>query len=112
VYRQAERKFAIAVPRDDDGQSLGISLGSKYQSYQVTLNPGDCLLMFSDGVTDAQSVANKPFRMKGIHSILEQAGSDTPNALGQRLVEAVQRHALGGPQYDDITLICFGRPAL
>jgi serine phosphatase RsbU (regulator of sigma subunit) len=66
--------------------------------------------LFSDGVTDAQSVANKPFRMKGIHGILEKEGLDTPAALGQRLVEAVQRHASGGPQYDDITLICFGRP--
>ena len=67
-------------------------------------------LLFSDGVTDAQSVANKPFRMKGIHALLEQAGDDTPAALGQRLVQSVQLHAHGGPQYDDITLICFGRP--
>jgi sigma-B regulation protein RsbU (phosphoserine phosphatase) len=111
LYRKAERKFTVAIPREDDGQSLGISLGSKYQSYQVVLEPGDSLLMFSDGVTDAQSVANKPFRMKGIYNIVEEEGPDTPHALGQRLVDAIQRHALGGPQYDDITLICFGRPA-
>jgi serine phosphatase RsbU (regulator of sigma subunit)/pSer/pThr/pTyr-binding forkhead associated (FHA) protein len=110
LYRRAERKFIKAVPVDDDGQSLGIALGNKYQHLKITLEPGDSLLLFSDGVTDAQSGANKPFRMKGIHQILEKDAPDTPNALGQRLVNAVQRHARGGPQYDDITLICFGRP--
>ena len=111
LYRRADRKFTKVVPDNDDGQSLGIALGNKYQLCQVTLAPGDCLLLFSDGVTDAQSIANKPFRMKGIYGILEQLGADTPKALGKRLEDAVQRHAKGGPQYDDITLICFGRPA-
>jgi sigma-B regulation protein RsbU (phosphoserine phosphatase) len=110
LYRKAERRFSPVMPKDDDGQSLGITLGNKYQACQVTLDPGDSLLLFSDGVTDAQSVTNRSFRMKGIHNILEQAGADTPSDLGRRLVDAVQRHAAGGPQYDDITLICFGRP--
>jgi serine phosphatase RsbU (regulator of sigma subunit) len=110
LYRRCERKFSKVCPINDDGQSLGIALGNKYQHLQVTLEIGDSLLLFSDGVTDAQSVANKPFRMKGIHAILEQCPTDTPHALGERLVQAVQLHARGGPQYDDITLICFGRP--
>jgi serine phosphatase RsbU (regulator of sigma subunit) len=109
LYRRADRKFTKVVPEQDDGQSLGISLGNQYQYCQVTLAPGDCLLLFSDGVTDAQSLASKPFRLKGIHAILEKAGPDSPCALGKRLEEAVQAHAKGGPQYDDITLICFGR---
>jgi serine phosphatase RsbU (regulator of sigma subunit) len=111
LYRRAERKFTKAAPPDDDGQSLGITLGNKYQHFQVTLEPGDSLLLFSDGVTDAQSVAGKAFRMKGIHAMLEGIKADNPSAMGRRLEDAVQRHASGGPQYDDITLICFGRPA-
>jgi sigma-B regulation protein RsbU (phosphoserine phosphatase) len=111
LYRRAERRLAKAVPREDDGQSLGISQGNNYQAYHVTLGPGDCLLLFSDGVTDAHSVTNKRFCVNGIHKTIEEKGPDTPQALGRRLVDAVQRHAHGGPQYDDITLICFGRPA-
>jgi sigma-B regulation protein RsbU (phosphoserine phosphatase) len=111
VYRHFERNFFKAVPAEDDGQSLGHTLGNRYQSHQVQLAPGDSLLLFSDGVTDAGSVASKPFRMTGIYGILEQDAPDTPRALGQRLVEAVQRHAQSGPQHDDITLLCFGRPA-
>jgi serine phosphatase RsbU (regulator of sigma subunit) len=109
-YHREERKVTAAIPAEDDGQSLGLNLGNSYQCYRVELQPGDFLLLYSDGVTDAHNKSGKPFRLKGIHSILEQAANDTAGAFGQRLVSAVQRHATGGPQYDDITLLCFGRP--
>ncbi len=109
-YRRAEKTYTKAIPLDDDGQSLGLTLDNRYRTYQIQLAPGDCVLLYSDGVTDAQSVANKPFRQKGLLSLLEQATPSSPTSLGERIVQAVQRHALGGPQYDDITLLCFGRP--
>jgi serine phosphatase RsbU (regulator of sigma subunit) len=111
VFRVKDRMFTPAIPAEDDGQSLGLDLGNKYRSYDVQLEPGDFVLVYSDGVTDAQSVAGKPFRAKGIHAILEHGAPMTPRSFGERLVDAVQRHALGGPQHDDITLVCFGRPA-
>lgn len=110
-YRRSEHKFFEATPRDDDGQSLGHTLGNQYQSYQVTLAPGDCLLLYTDGVTDARNPAGKRFGIKGIHGILKGQTADTPCALGARLVEAVRNHSQGGPQDDDITHIFFGRPA-
>ena len=110
-FRRAQRKLVPAIPPEDDGQSLGMNQGNKYQCYHVVLQPGDFLVLFSDGVTDAQSGAGKPFRQKGIHAILEQGIPDSPRVFGERLVQAMQRHAAGGPQYDDITLLCFGRPA-
>ena len=110
-YHRADRKFTKPVPLEDDGQSLGISAGHRYQAYQVKLAPGDSLVLYSDGVIDAQSQAGKPFRMKGIHAVLDQGAHDSPHALGERIVQAVRGHVLGGPQYDDITLLCFGRLA-
>ncbi len=97
-------------PAEDDGQSLGLAPGNQYRSYEVTLAPGDFLFVYSDGVTDAQSRAGKSFKVKGIQAVLEQCAPESPRAWGERLVHAVQRHAVGGPQYDDITLVCFGRP--
>ena len=110
-YRRAERKMIPAVPAEDDGKYLGLDLGNRYQSYQIQLQPGDFVLVYSDGVTDAQSVAGRSFKLKGIHAILDLGSPDSPRIFGERLVRAVQKHATGGPQYDDITLLCFGRPA-
>jgi serine phosphatase RsbU (regulator of sigma subunit) len=110
-YHGAARKFSKAIPPEDDGQSLGHQAACRYQCYQITLNPGDSLVLFSDGVTDAQNVDGRPFRMKGIHAVLEKDAAHGARKLGERLVESVQKHAEGGSQYDDITLLCFGRPA-
>jgi serine phosphatase RsbU (regulator of sigma subunit)/pSer/pThr/pTyr-binding forkhead associated (FHA) protein len=109
-YRRADKQFAKAVPSEDDGQSLGLDLGNRYRSYEMKLEPGDFLIVYSDGVTDAQSRAGRSFKMSGIEAVLEKFASESPRAWGERLVQAVQKHAVGGPQYDDITLLCFGRP--
>lgn len=110
-YHQAERAFSKAVPMENDGALLGVAENCQYPCFQLTLEPGDCLLMFSDGVTDAQSVKGRSFRTKGIHGILKSDEVFTPRVLGERVVDAVQQHAQGGAQYDDITLVCFGRTA-
>ena len=54
-----------------------------YESCQVTLEPGDSLLLFSDGVhRRAQRPANEPFGLKGIHAaVLEASGPATPRRL-------------------------------
>src|SRR5207249_4240419 len=77
-YRRSQGTFMKAVPPEDDGQSLGLNLGNQYQSYTVQLAPGDFLLVYSDGVTDAQSRAGKSFRLKGIHAVLEQSTPESP----------------------------------
>ncbi len=112
LYSRATREFTKAFPLDLAGSSLGIDADNQYQSIQVKLAPGDTLLIYSDGVTDSQSAAGKPFRLKGILNILDDKQPDTPHALGKRLVKAIQRHSAGVPPFDDITLVCFGRSAI
>ncbi len=109
VYRKATGQFEQSFAVNQAGPLLGIDESSKYQSATVKLEPGDSVLLFSDGVTDAKSSENKPFRPLGIHAALNESGDDTPQALGDRVVQAVLRHATGRAQYDDITLVCFGR---
>ncbi len=111
VYRRrtglVESSFAV----EQVGPLLGIDEKSIYQCCPVQLEPGDSIVLFSDGVTDAQSSDNKVFRLSGIHAALTGPGDDTPKALGERIIQAVLRHATGRAQYDDITLVCFGRLA-
>jgi serine phosphatase RsbU (regulator of sigma subunit)/pSer/pThr/pTyr-binding forkhead associated (FHA) protein len=109
LYRTSQREFGKAMHIDLSGQSLGHQPSSDYECLQLKLEPGDSLLLFSDGVTDAQSAEGKPFRNKGILSVLDKNKAETPRTLGERLVKAMQRHASGVAPYDDITLLCFGR---
>jgi serine phosphatase RsbU (regulator of sigma subunit) len=76
----------------------------------VTLQPGDCVLMFSDGVPDAQNVKTQSFGNDGMKATI-QKGHGTAKTLGERLFKDVKNFAAGRPQHDDITMVCFSREA-
>jgi serine phosphatase RsbU (regulator of sigma subunit)/pSer/pThr/pTyr-binding forkhead associated (FHA) protein len=108
LYRRATGTLADAVPNAVAGLPIGILEGHEYSSCQVRLEPGDCLLAFSDGVTDALDVQGRWFQVQGIHDAV-RGERLSPRELGERIVKAVTVHAAGRSQHDDITLVCFGR---
>jgi serine phosphatase RsbU (regulator of sigma subunit) len=109
-YRRATRRVDKVTNNEVSGFPIGVQSGAEYASCQVRLEPGDCLLAFTDGVTEAMDVNNVPLRTQGIYSVLQgQAGS--PRALGERVFKAVMQFAAGRSQHDDIALVGFGRTA-
>jgi sigma-B regulation protein RsbU (phosphoserine phosphatase) len=110
VYRCATKQLADAVPTQIAGLPLGVRGDETYTSHQLDLNPGDCVLVFSDGVTDAMSMENALLHVEGIYNAISGNDFDV-RSLGERVVATVKHHALGRSQHDDITLVCFGRQA-
>lgn len=112
VYRAATGTIEDAMPKKTVGLALGVLEGQVYDAVEVTLNPGDSLLIFSDGVPDADNVRGEAFSLKGVLAALKGEGPATARGLGERLVRAVRLHASGKPiPKDDITLVCVGRTA-
>jgi serine phosphatase RsbU (regulator of sigma subunit)/pSer/pThr/pTyr-binding forkhead associated (FHA) protein len=109
LYRGSSGVLEDAMPKEVGGLPMGIMDGQTYQAQRVALPPGDCLLLFSDGVPDAMSTRGDTFTMKGVHAALRGEGGRNSRGLGERLVKAVKLHASGRPQADDITLMCVGR---
>jgi serine phosphatase RsbU (regulator of sigma subunit) len=98
-----------AVPKTTAGLPLGMVEGTVYESCQIALQPGDNLILFSDGVTDALDARNNQFSMKGVQRVVQEAGSLSAASLGERLVKAIQQHVTNRDLFDDITLVCLGR---
>jgi serine phosphatase RsbU (regulator of sigma subunit) len=109
LYRSSTGLLEEAMPRDACGMPLGIMEDQSYSSCEVELQPGDSLLLFTDGVTDAVNLRMESFGVSGIWAAVQNAGPLSPRTLGERIVSAVKRHAAGRSQHDDITLVCFGR---
>ncbi len=109
LYRHAGGAFQECVPRKLSGFALGIMEGYPYEACQVVLQPGDALLIYSDGVTDAVNVRDEMFGLKGVMAALQGAGSGSPRVLIERLLKAVEQHAAGAKQNDDITMVALGR---
>jgi serine phosphatase RsbU (regulator of sigma subunit) len=79
-----------------------------YEAQTRKLEPGDLILMITDGVDEAM---NPEGELYGIERVLEfvKKGPSEAEPMGKRLLEDVRRHARGCPQSDDITIMTFGR---
>jgi len=93
---------------DGTGLPLGVSRDATYRASQVPLQPGDVAVLFSDGVTDAMDHKSQSFGLKRLRMIL----AETPTGVagvGESILATVRDHFAGRSQFDDITIVCFGR---
>ena len=108
VYRRASNQFEEPMSRSLSGFPLGVADGIPYQACTLPLGPGDCVLLFTDGVTEAKNLADADFHMQGVRRVLSE-GPMTSRTMGERLIAAVKQHSLGCKQHDDLTVVSFGR---
>ena len=108
IYRRATRTVEEATSLDVAGLPLGIQGGFEYASCQVSLAPGDCILAFTDGVTEAMDIDNVELQSKGVYEAV-RGEAYSLRALGERVVRVVKQFAAGRSQSDDIALVGFGR---
>ena len=83
---------------------LGAREGTVYQSDDFRLAPGEALLLFSDGVTEAENSEGRALEREGLLDALSPLGSD-PRRVVDGVLAAVARFAVGTPQTDDITAL-------
>jgi phosphoserine phosphatase RsbU/P len=108
LYHRATLSADEATSNEVAGFPIGVLDGFEYASCQVGLEPGDCLLAFTDGVTEAMDVNDVELQTKGVYAAV-QGETYSPRALGERVVQAVKQFAAGRSQHDDIALVGFGR---
>jgi sigma-B regulation protein RsbU (phosphoserine phosphatase) len=97
------------------GVALGMFEGSTYEAGELHLNPGDALLMYSDGLTEAESPDGQPFDEAGLERTLAlYAGAYQKSAaaeLGKAVFDAVERHRRDQRLQDDLTVLVLSRLA-
>lgn len=104
LYRAAEQR----VERIElGGLVLGVvpDLGPYIEEQQLELAPGDAILFYTDGVTEATDPQRQPFGIERTEDVLLRHGGDPPGQLVGRFLEALEYHAGDSTQHDDITLI-------
>jgi serine phosphatase RsbU (regulator of sigma subunit) len=98
-------RLTAPVEAAASGIALGILADASYDEGRVQLAPGDVLLLFTDGVTEAINGTGELFSDA---RLLERLRSDGPRPAAEivaSLVEAVNGFAAGVPQEDDITVL-------
>lgn len=87
------------------GIALAALDGLRYADRSVQVHPGDTLLLYTDGITEAVSAAGLEYGVERLAACLAEAGPSGATALLDRLIADVQRFAGTEPQADDITCV-------
>jgi len=93
------------------GIALGLFEHSEYSSAETVLNPGDLLVFYSDGITEAEDPSGQPLEETGLELVLERHADKTPAAIGAEVLAAVQAHARRARFADDLTILAVKRSA-
>jgi serine phosphatase RsbU (regulator of sigma subunit) len=88
---------------------VGLFPGTEITGVALEFRPGDTLVLYSDGVTEAHDPSDRMFEEEGLLACLDGAAGRPAEEVTGRVMEAVRRHAGNAPQYDDITVLTVRR---
>jgi serine phosphatase RsbU (regulator of sigma subunit) len=91
------------------GIALGMFESSTYEAVTTVVNHGDLLVLYSDGITEAENPAGQPFEETGLERFLAARGGDTPAVLAPAILQAVEAHAHEPRFTDDLTVLIVKR---
>ncbi len=83
---------------------LGISADATFEATKVRLNPGDRIILYTDGVIEQKSLRGEMFGLSGLHPLL--AYHRSPSEQAHHILEAVVKHSGDGTLEDDATVAC------
>ncbi len=76
-----------------------------YKQGEIRLDPGDRLLLYTDGVTEAHNTKNELYGDDRLIKVMEDTKDLTGEQVLEHILEDVNRFAQGVPQFDDMTMV-------
>lgn len=90
------------------GPAIGMLEDYPYEAETRKLDPGDMVVITTDGVEEAMNPENELYGTERVLELVKNGPAEAEE-LGKLLLADVRRHARGFPQSDDITIMTFGR---
>jgi HAMP domain-containing protein len=117
IYANAGHEPPLLLNRDGGGDTrvertatthglpLGLVPDAKFETGSVTLRPSDNLVLFTDGITEAENAENRLFSSAALNDLLLRQSSNVPSDIISSVLEDVRAFTGEQPQSDDITLM-------
>jgi serine phosphatase RsbU (regulator of sigma subunit) len=91
------------------GLPLGILDSAKYTESAARLEPGDLVVLYTDGLTEAEDSHEEEFGVQRVAEVTTAVGNPTAENLCDEILRAVENHTGGGSLEDDATLLVVER---
>ena len=92
--------------KDTHGFVVGGMEGVHYKGYDLQLNPGDKLFVYTDGVPEATDGSGEMFGTDRMITALRSCADNTPEEILQGVRSAVDSFVGDAEQFDDLTMMC------
>lgn len=93
------------------GVALGMFDHSVFGSVDTMLHTGETLVLYSDGITEAEDPQGRPFEESGLELVVERHADEGPAEIGVHVLKAVEAHAKASRFTDDLTILLLKRRA-
>ena len=99
------RRCEVSELYSEGSLPLGLLPQAEYTTSSLQLEPEDTLVLFSDGITEAQDPERNLFEVEGLKDAIECCNGMPLDNMQQAVLQAVQKFMCGDCQSDDITLL-------
>ena len=102
----------LGTPATQKCMAFGIDADAPYEASRFILAPGETLVLYTDGVTDARSASGEMFGAERFEQSVQAAAAvETPRAMVAAVMDRITRFSSGAPPEDDVTMLAirFGR---
>jgi serine phosphatase RsbU (regulator of sigma subunit) len=106
LLRRANGRFERL---DTTGVALGMFEHSTFERMETTIASGDLLLLYSDGITEAEDPSGQPLEEAGLELLVERHAWESAAAIGEGIVAGVEQHARQPRFMDDLTVLTLKR---
>ncbi|MBW6466386.1 MAG: SpoIIE family protein phosphatase [Brevefilum sp.] len=118
-YVNAGHNPPVLLSKEDDhvtltqlektGTLLGIFEGNTWEERQLPINPGEVLVLYTDGITEAQNEDGEFYGTERFLEVLRTEFTTSAETLRNQILEAVASFSGSSPRLDDVTLIVIAR---
>jgi serine phosphatase RsbU (regulator of sigma subunit) len=105
IMLSAATRKAVLVETEGDKFPLGILDDVDYQETKLTLNPGDQIVFYTDGIVEAMNENKEIFGFERLLTIIEESFSLSAEALLNKIISQVREFCGSAEQHDDLTAI-------
>jgi serine phosphatase RsbU (regulator of sigma subunit) len=95
------------LAQDVAGIPVGIERTATYGVFRQTVEPGQAIVLYTDGVTEAVGTDRQQYGVERLRTCVASAGD--PTDIGPALLRDVHGFASGRPQHDDLTVLVIAR---
>ena len=104
VIRRGEGQFELI--RDRHGFVIGGMEGMTYKEYEILMEPGASLFLYTDGVVEAEDADRQMFGTNRMLEALNRQPDASPEEVLKNVKEAVEAFVRDEEQFDDLTMMC------